>query len=204
MNSIAPQLAEWVEMWRAAIPGFEVDSLWGGEPRRRPPGYVSVYQAEVEPRDKGREMAFRILGMPSPDGRYILDMNTLDYVKLDGDSIVVGGEPDSQCSLIDRRAKTVSILESCGTVCGFDWGRWLSPTRFAVGGSYSPGFGEGRYGTLSIYSLPDSTVCEYRTRIASQSDVGRYARAWRRWLLIVPSRHPARAADLGRRRAGES
>ena len=193
MNSIAPQLEEWVEMWRAAIPGFEVDSLWGGKPRRWPPGYVTVYQAENEPGDTEHDMAFRTLGMPSPDGRYILVVNTL-IIKPDGDSIVVGGEPDSQCSLIDRRAKTESILRSCGTVCSFDWGRWLSPTRFAVGGSYSPGLGEGRYGTLSIYSLPDSTVCEYRTRIASQSDVARQARAWYRWLLkryrAIEASHP--------------
>jgi len=184
MNSLAPKLEEWVAMWRVALPGFEVDSLWGEGPLRWAPLDVSPVGGDIEHQDTEDDLAFRILRLRSPDGSHILDVDSYQSIEPDGDSLQVGGEPDSRCTLIDLTSKTEAILQFCGTPCAFHWGVWLSPTRFAVGGWYDPnGFDQWWQGTLSIYSLRDSTVAEYRTRIVPVGDAARYSRAWHRWLL---------------------
>ena len=70
-----------------------------------------------------------------------------------------------------------------GTSCWFDWGVWLSPASFALaGGQEADDFGQWIQGTLQIYSLSDSTVATYVTRIVSREEYGRYRQAWERWL----------------------
>jgi cytosine/uracil/thiamine/allantoin permease len=70
----------------------------------------------------------------------------------------------------------------------------LSPTRFALGGwRDADDFGQWKQGSLWIYSLTDSMMASYSTRIVSSVDYERYAAAWNAWLLrryrtIVSSR----------------
>src|SRR5580765_3900763 len=124
MNSIAPDLQEWVLMWRTALRGFEVDSMWGTRPQRWSALSMSALDGDTEHKDTDADVAFQIFGLPSPDRRYILDVDSYQSVEPDADTLVVGGEPDSRCMLIDQKAKSEAILQFCGTACGFHWGRW--------------------------------------------------------------------------------
>lgn len=58
-------------------------------------------QAGQRQRAAGDDLAFALLGIHFPDGRYFLDVDGYRAIEPEGDSIVVGGEPDSYCSLID-------------------------------------------------------------------------------------------------------
>ena len=72
----------------------------------------------------------------------------------DGDSLIVGGDPESQPSLTDNTTKASVNLAMCGTPCGFHWAKWLSPTSFALGSwSEADDYGHWMQGGLSIYSI---------------------------------------------------
>jgi hypothetical protein len=184
MNATVPGLSEWVVMWRAALPGFAVDSLWAGSRGRWRPISVGEGDGFTEAREGPDDVTFELLVLPSPDGEHLLYVDHYQAIEADGDIIEVGGEPDSEPALIDRRRNTVAILRSCGTVCGFHWGTWLSPTTFALGGwQDADAYSQWKQGTLSIYSIPDSTVTTYLTRVVSAKDYGQYVSAWESWLL---------------------
>ncbi len=182
MNGWASQLGEWTAMWREALPGFMVDSTWGVRPQRWTPARRSV-AGDLE-RRQATDLTLQLLGIESPDGRYLLDVDAYQDVMVVGDSVEVGGEPDSQPVLIDRGANVEYPLQFCGTSCGFHWGRWLSPTQFALGGwQQADDYGQWMQGSLAIYSIRDSTMRAYETRIVPARAFARYQAAWRRWLL---------------------
>jgi hypothetical protein len=171
-------------MWRSALPGFEADSMWATGQRRWKPVYVRKLERDIDDQSIDGEIAFQVLGLPSPEGRYVLDVDWYQSIQPQGDTLEVGGEPDSQPTLIDRRTRLEAILEACGTSCGFHWGKWLSPTSFALGGwRDADDFGQWKQGSLSIYSLQDSSVVTYETRVVSADDYARYVGAWKAWLM---------------------
>jgi hypothetical protein len=178
VNEVAPKLDEWVAMWRAAAPGFELDSLWVTGRRR----WSVIHRTTTDhPRD---ELTFKVLGLPSPDGRHILVPDVYQEVVAVGDSLEGGGEPESAPSLVDLSKKEESVFEMCGTSCGTLWGTWLSPTRFALGGwKDARDLGQRTSAVLGIYSLVDSTVTSYVTRSIPSTDYEKYRAAWERWLL---------------------
>jgi hypothetical protein len=134
--------------------------------------------------DPGDRLAFELLSLRSPDRRYVLDVDSYQAIEPDGDSLMVGGEPDSRCSLIDTRRNVELVLQQCGTPGGFEWGTWFSSTSFAVGGwNDADDFGQWKQGRLWIYSIPGASVTEYATRIVSERDFARYEAAWHGWLL---------------------
>jgi hypothetical protein len=187
MNAIAPEMAEWVTMWRAVLPGLKVDSLWGGKPRKWVPEGVerleSIPAGENEQDDEG-DLTARVLGLPSPDGQRHLDIDVYQLIQRGEEGIEAGGEPESKSELFDRRNKTLSVLNFCGTSCGSHWGRWLSADRFVLGGwSDADEYSQWKQGDLTVYDLRDSTVTTYLTRIVSSSDYERYYAAWKQWLL---------------------
>jgi hypothetical protein len=183
MNAVAPGVTEWIAMWRPALPGFESDSLWRTGSRRWRPIYVR--NLEPEHQAGGEEgLTFQILGLPSPGGRHVLNVDWYQLIQPSGDSLEVGGEPDSQPTLIDHHTKQEAILAQCGTGCGFHWGEWLSTTSFALGGwQDADDFGQWKQGVLAIYSLTDSSVTSYETRIISVADYARYESGWGAWLM---------------------
>jgi len=137
-----------------------------------------------EDSDAGADLATELLSLPSPDHRFILCVDSYQVVIPGSESVEVGGEPDSRCSLIDMRDTTEVVLQFCGTSCGNHWGCWLSPTSFAVGGwNNADDFGQWKQGGLSLYSLRDSSVTEYQTRIVSEESYRAYEAAWHGWLL---------------------
>jgi hypothetical protein len=185
-------------MWARALPGFEPDSLWVVKRSRWSPLGGTKYVPIVvgEDADPADYLAFQLLGLRSPDRRYILDVDSYQAVQPDGDSLIVGGEPDSRCSLIDERSMTELVLHQCGTPAGYHWGRWLSGDSFAVGGwNDADDFGQWKQGGLWLYSIRDSSVTEYQTRIVSAETYGRYEAAWHGWLLrryrALKGPHPA-------------
>lgn len=183
MTAIAPELEEWVAMWAAARPGFTVDSLsgrhlerWGTDVRRLAGGFAHRYDEN--------DLTFQILGVPSPDGRKILDIDSYQVIESAQGNVNFGGEPDSRAVLLDRDAGTEIVLTQCGTSCGSHWGRWLSSSRFALGGwTETDTSSEWKQGTLSVYDLGDSTVVSYVTHVVSSTDYQRYIEAWKAWLL---------------------
>jgi hypothetical protein len=180
-NASAPALEEWVAMWAAALPGFAIDSTWAAGRERWTPLYTKPF---AEDPLSAPDTTFQILGLPSPDGQHVLDVDAYQQIHMREDVLVIGGEPDSQSGLIDTTSHGEAILQVCGTVCGFHWGTWLSPTSFALGGwRDADDAGHWKQGQLWIYSIPDSSVAEYQTRIVSVDAFARYEAAWKAWLL---------------------
>jgi hypothetical protein len=150
--------------------------------------------ADADPQD---DLATVLLRLQSPDHRYTLVVDSYQMVIPEGDTLIVGGEPESRCSLLDTRDSTSLELHFSGTGGGFHWGYWLSNTAFAVGGwNDADDFSQWRQGRLWLYSMRDSSVSEYQTRIVSAETYQRYEAAWHGWLL---SRY--RAWERFRRRA---
>lgn len=186
LNAARAKLAEWSSMWSEAQAGFIQDSLWHGSTQKWSALNARPYSPTVagsEP-ETGDDLAFALLGIHSPDGRYILDVDAYQVIEPKGDSIEVGGEPDSQCSLIDTKHQLEHILLQTGTGGGFQWGAWLDRDAFAVAGwCDADDYGQWKQGQLWLYSLRDSTVSIYATRIVSTDAYARYEAAWQGWLL---------------------
>lgn len=186
LNSARPLIQEWTAMWAQAQPGFVVDSMWATGSERWAPLLSRPYSrtdasGETSP---GDDLAYALLGIHSPDGRYILDVDEYQAIEPMGDSIEVGGEPDSQCSLIDAKGQKDHVLMQTGTGGGYQWGAWLSRDAFALGGwCDADDYGQWKQGQLWLYSLRDSTVSAYATRIVSADAYARYEAAWHSWLL---------------------
>jgi hypothetical protein len=191
VNRVAVRAA----LWSAAQPGFALDSTWlVGRGRWVPIRTVAWMPPVKETED---DITFDILGIRSPGGRYTLNVDSYQLIELSGDSLEVGGDADSQSSLIDHRTRREAILQFAGTTGRFQWGAWLSPRAFAIGGYLdADSYSQWQQGHLWCYSIPDSTVTEYQTRIVSATAYERYSRAWRHWLFeryrpIARSRRPA-------------
>jgi hypothetical protein len=179
VNARRPQLAEWETMWSAAMPGFSVDSLWLVRRDRWRPLYERPFERR---RESSNDVSFEVMGIRSPDETRTLLVDGYQLIQPEGDSLEVGGEPDSQTSLIDHRTIVETIITQCGPSGGFDWGEWNSATSFALGGWTETDDGQAKLGCLWFYSIPDSTVVEYRTRIVTPDEFSRYQAAWRGWL----------------------
>lgn len=184
MNANAPGLSTWVHLWRAALPGFETDSLWVVSRARWLPQIAKEGEDFSETRETPDDIAPELLVLPSPGREHLLYVDRYQAIVPQGDTIEVGGEPDSRSDLIDRRTNTVAILRACGTPCGSHWGTWLSATTFALAGwQDADALSHWKQGTLSVYSIGDSTVATYVTRVLPAEDYARYVRAWEGWLL---------------------
>lgn len=183
INAAAPRLAEWVGMWRRSLPGFEVDSLyrWGSKTAWEP-GVVQPLES-VFPPSSEQAATFQVLHATSPDGRYDLIFDRYQYIEEGAGGVEVGGEPDSAPLLLDRKLGTSYQFAFCGTPCGYHWGAWLSPTRFALAGWQEAGDdGRWKQGHLTLYSIADSSRVAYQTRIIPARDFAGYAQAWRSWV----------------------
>ena len=173
-------------MWAEAQAGFIPDSLWASGTQHWSPLLTRQLSrtddsGEGEP---GDELTLELLGIHSPDGQYILEVDEYQVIQPTGDSIEVGGEPDSQCSLIDARSQLKQLLMQTGTGGGYQWGAWLGRDAFALAGwSDADDYGQWKQGQLWLYSLRDSTVSSYSTRIVSADAYTRYEAAWHGWLL---------------------
>ena len=100
-----------------------------------------------------------------------------------GDSLEIGGEPDSKTVLIDLERRTLATIQICGTGGGAHWGVWLDRDRFALGQwREADDYGEWYQGQLFVYSIADSSVASYATRIVPAADYARYRGAWEAWV----------------------
>ena len=185
LNSASPMLAEWTAMWGGALEGFSPDSLWLVSRRHwslagggtRPPLFLGEG-------DDSQSLARQLLSLRSPSRRFALSVDSYQAVMPSGDSLEVGGEPDSRCSLIDIRDSTEFVLMQTGTGGGYHWGAWLSEHSFAVGGwNDADDYSQWKQGRLWMFSLRDSTVTEYETRIVSAEAYLNYEARWHDWLL---------------------
>jgi hypothetical protein len=182
LNRFRSQLAPWAAMWAAAQPGFALDSTWLVARERWAP--IDIRPFEPSPPESEDDVTFAILGIPSPDGRYTLDVDSYQEIQPRGNDLEVGGEPDTRSSLIDHRTRREAILGQFGTVGGYHWGAWLTPDSFALGSwRQADDYGQWLQAQLELYSIADSTVSEYETRIVSAADYRRYESAWHSWLL---------------------
>lgn len=180
IREAAPRLSDWVSMWRAAIPGFRAESLFtaGSGPALRGGYVVPLSQAMLPDED-----ALEVLSAYSPTRRFKLVFDCYESVSEEDGELSIGGDVDSAPLLLDLRDSVSNRFESCGTPCGYDWGVWLSPTQFALGGwSELDPAGKRFRGTLGIYSIPDSAVAMYTTRPVSAEGYAAYRNAWEQWV----------------------
>ena len=183
INRLRPRLEEWAVMWRNALPGFELDSLWAQDHAHWAAVYSDTLDSLTKLRDSPEDLAFDLLGLPSPDRRHILDIDSYQVIEPFGDQLEIGGEPDSKTDLFDLKRRRVTTLQVCGTGGGAHWAVWIDADRFALGQwREADDFGEWYQGQLSIYSLADSSVSSYATRIVPASDFARYRTAWEAWV----------------------
>jgi hypothetical protein len=185
MNELRPRLAEWVKMWHAAMPGFQVDSLWSGG--RRP--WKTAWQDLPPPRENAPRMPWEdlitgeVFSVRSPDSSCDLDIDTYQAIVEDENGFSVGGEPDSRSVLYDRARNREAVLFFSGTPAGAHWGRWFDPRRFALAGwSDASDSGHWKQGWISVYSGADSSVTDYVTRIVPDTTFERYRAAWEHWV----------------------
>ena len=170
-------------MWAQAQPGLALDSTWFAT--RTPWRPLSIAAFDSTSRETSDDVTFELLGIRSPNGAYTLNVDSYQVIQPDGDTLVVGGEPDSRCSLIDNRSLREATLDFCGTACAFNWGVWLTDSAFAVGGwRDADDSGERKQARLSIYSIADSSVSEYAGPSVSGQAYRRYLAAWEHWLLM--------------------
>jgi hypothetical protein len=139
--------------------------------------------SDVYPSKERGDATFEVLSADSPDGRYKLVFDGYQYIGEEDGEISIGGEPDSAPLLLDLRQGTSTRLAECGTVCGFHWGSWISPTRFILAGWHEIDPKRTRHqGTLRIYSIRDSAVTFYLTREVSSEEFSKYQAAWEAWV----------------------
>jgi hypothetical protein len=190
LNSIAPSLSTWLAMWRQAIPGMRLDSLYAG-------GAVPAFEARGVRRepltgdapwtvgdDNDEDITPEVLTVRSPDRRYELLIDRYQMiVGGGGDQLEIGGDVDSAPVLTDRRDRVSIGFAFCGSECGYHWAAWLDSKRFVLAG-WSRNFDslDTYHGTLSLYSLADSTETRWRTRSVGEREFARYSGAWEVWL----------------------
>jgi hypothetical protein len=182
INEAAPHLEEWLQLWRAALPGFQPESLYAAEVSPLKRGPVQTLR-EFIPAEAGDAAAFEVLSVDSPDRRWKLVFDRYRSIEDEDGEVTVSGEPDSSPLLVDLRDSTVNQFAFCGTHCGFDWGVWIGPNRFVLAGWVELEAPETGYrGTIGVYSITDSTSFNYHTRTVSASTYSRYRSAWEVWV----------------------
>jgi len=139
--------------------------------------------SDVYPSKEEGNKTFEVLSADSPDGRYKLVFDGYQYVGEEDGEVSTGGEPDSAPLLLDLRQGASTRLAECGTVCGFHWGTWVTPSRFVLAGwTDADASATRRQGTLRIYSIADSTATFYLTREVSSEEFSKYQAAWEAWV----------------------
>jgi uncharacterized protein (DUF2249 family) len=143
----------------------------------------TVLLKSVYPPPKESAAAFRILSARSPDGRYDLIFDRYQCVLEDGEEIEIGGDADSAPLLLDLKRGVANQFDFCGpSSCAFQWGVWVSPTRFALAGTLLDERTMGTRGRVQVYSIADSTVTTYVTRPVHSSRSTIYQSAWESWV----------------------
>ena len=178
INSIRPALAEWVAMWRAAIPGFAVDSLWRAKAERWSPSWAPVpasFSDENQTYPFEDEMSAKVFTITSPDSALDLQIDTYQMIS------ELGAQPDSRSALYDRQKNRETEVAFSGTMGGQHWGRWLNTKRFVLGGWSASEYGHWMSGWLSVYSLSDSSVVRYVAHAVADTTFERYRGAWESW-----------------------
>lgn len=186
IETIRPDLAEWVALWRSAQPAFRVDSLRaGGWSAFRPAPDAMPWPFPGITHDAGGPESSPAMLRVAPGGRYALLIDRYLDVSTDGPpGADVGGEPDSAPVLLDRGTGVTSTFEFCGTSCVFQWGAWIDSTRFVLGGQAFTGLaGGGAYGTLGYYDLRARRKATWYVPASDSAALERYHRAWWEWLM---------------------
>jgi hypothetical protein len=197
MQEIAPLVTSWTHLWQAAIPRFRPESLYFAGTSKALGGYVQPLRNMYPPSEEA-SATFDVLSADSPDGRYKLVFDWYLSVEEEDGEIDISGEPDSAPLLLDMRDSLSSQFATCGSSCEFNWGAWITPTEFVLAGwTEVDAAGKWRRGTLSVYSIPDSTEASYVTRDVSSDEFSRYRAAWENW---VAERYRARTRHA---RSGE-
>lgn len=166
LQALRPGLEAWVERWKAAIPGFTLDSLY----REAGSGLAMVDRRAADRDDLRRARTF---GALSPDSTRIAEPDS--YRQLVDGAWELWGEPDSAPALLDLRADSLSILTVVGPAGGFEEAFWVDGDRFAI-----TGYGERRFrpwtggGDLWVCDLARGTLTYYHTPDVDSTAFGRY------------------------------
>lgn len=131
-----PELKTWVEFWATNIPGLTLDSFQiaysGGF-------YPDTLDYANPPSPSFPTFDQRIPTLVfSPDSSMAVDPLPYDLY-FDGDSLVIGREPDSFMYLIDVRTKIGVRVFQCGTPCYSQHISWVDLDRVALVGMNETG-----------------------------------------------------------------
>jgi hypothetical protein len=187
IQELRPGLREWTAMWRAALAGFEVDSLWADGRKHWSASWDSLPPRTTKhggaiPWDD--EITAEVFTVTSPGSAFDLGIDTYQAIVEDQGEVSVGGEPDSRSALYDRGRNRETVLVFSGTMGGQHWGRWFGPHRFALAGwSDASDFGQWKQGWISVYSGADSSIATYVTRVVPDTRFERYRAAWEKWVV---------------------
>jgi hypothetical protein len=185
-------------MWQTAIPDLAADSLRFASRKLALRGGSTQPLEDFDSLSPQEAAAFEALAARSPDRRYRLVFDRYETISEEDGVVDISGEPDSAPLLIDERRRLVHVFEFCGTPCGYDWGGWVDPTRFALGGWTEVNDArDSLRGELGIYSLEDSTVAGYFTRSVSAEEYARFREAWRAWVTRRYREQQSRSAPNG-------
>lgn len=179
MRTLRGSLGDWVQLWKAARPEFELDSLrfagWADflpAPDEQPWPVPDSLDAD--------EQGLNALVVVAPGARRRLLIDR--YQMISGG--MIGGDPDSAPVLFDRGTGRTYTFESCGTPCGFHWAAWIDSVRFVLGGWNSVGAEQDRaFGTLTCYDLSRGLQATYLVPLVDSDEYARYVSAWQGWVL---------------------
>lgn len=179
MRTLAVPLREWVRLWKAARPEFELDSLrFARWEHFHPAADEAPWEVPDSLDESGEGLNALVVVAPGGRRRLLIDR----YQVISGGEI--GGDPDSAPVLADLGTGHTFTFESCGTVCGFHWAAWIDSTRFVLAGWES--FGEQHersYGTLTYYDLRRGLQANYAVPVYEPEEYDRYLAAWHGWVL---------------------
>jgi hypothetical protein len=176
--ALVPKLTDWVQVWRAAIPDFVLDSL------RLADSSASFELRYFGPGSSWPSGAVRDragIRVVSPDSARAVDFDIyLELYRDAGGGFDYGREPDSAPVLANFVSDSLWQVAFCGTPCFFDGATWLDADRFVLTGAMRSGaMADGPWcGFLDIYDLKLQRMSSWRTDVVNDGAFGRYVAAW--------------------------
>jgi hypothetical protein len=179
MRTLREPLQQWVGLWKAARPEFELDSLrFARWEDFRPAADEQPWQ--VPDSLESSEEGLNALVVVAPGGRRRLLIDRYQVISRGA----IGGDPDAAPVLADLGTGRTFTFESCGTSCGFHWAAWIDSVRFVLGGWEESREDPARTsGTLTYYDLRRGLQATYLVPLYRPEEYERYRSAWEDWVL---------------------
>lgn len=129
---VESKLPIWVDLWRQAVPGFEVSKF-----SKTGEGAIKSESPDGSSCGSPQPNQLReIMYVYSPDKTRFVDPRVYLYLSENNGKIEGGFDADSAVALFDLRSNECKRVLFCGTPCGFDDAVWIDNNRFVVVGDH--------------------------------------------------------------------